>query len=265
MAKARLGQNFLTDHNAARRIVDALGDTSNSLVIEIGPGRGVLTRILAERAARVVAVELDEVLTEKLRVALAGEAKVEIVQADFLKSDFADLMRSHEQNLSATRAKVVGNIPYYITSDILLRLFEHHELIESAVVMVQKEVADRLAAGPGSRDYGLLTVTAQLFTSVERLFTLPPGSFSPPPKVYSTVLRLRIAPKAALLQVENQDFLNFCKIAFAQKRKTLLNNLRGRFGVPGVKQVLEQVGVAQDVRAEALSLAQLATVYRNLL
>lgn len=263
MAKARLGQNFLVDHSAARRIVDALGDTSNSLVIEIGPGRGVLTSILGERAAQVIAIELDEMLAEKLRVAFASQSNVEIIQANFLNLKIADLVRSREQKLPRARGKVVGNIPYYITSDILLHLFEQHESIESIVVMVQKEVADRLAAEPGSRDYGLLTVTAQLFTSVERLFTLPPGSFSPPPKVYSTVLRLRIAPKAALLQVENQDFLNFCKLAFAQKRKTLVNNLRSRFGVPEVKHALEEVGVSQDVRAEALSLSQLAAVYRS--
>src|SRR5215469_16709678 len=118
MAKARLGQNFLTDPNAARRIVDALGNTSNSLVIEIGPGRGVLTRILAERAAQLVAVELDEMLAAKLHVAFAGQANVEIIQADFLKLELADLM-----NPPRRQAKVVGNIPYYITSDILLRLY----------------------------------------------------------------------------------------------------------------------------------------------
>ena len=263
MAKAKLGQNFLVDPNSAQRIVDALGETSNSVVIEIGPGRGVLTGILAERAARLVAVELDEMLAAKLRVAFAGRTNVEIIQADFLKLELADLMNSGEHNRSHRRARVVGNIPYYITSDILLRLFEQHELIENVIVMVQKEVADRLAAGPGSRDYGVLTVTAQLFANIERLFTLPPGSFSPPPKVYSTVLRLRMAPKAAALQVESRDFLNFCKLVFAQKRKTLINNLRSKCGVPEVKQALEEVGVRQDVRAEALSLAQLAAVYRH--
>jgi len=264
MSKARLGQNFLVDHNAARRIVDALGDTSNSLVIEIGPGRGVLTRILAERATHLIAIELDEMLDAKLRVAFEGQPNVEIVQADFLKLDLANLISSRQQNRSNKRARVVGNIPYYITSDIVLRLFEQHDLIESVVVMVQKEVGDRLAAGPGSRDYGLLTVTAQLFANVERLFTLPPGAFNPPPKVYSTVLRLRMTPKAAMLQVESQDFLNFCKIAFAQKRKTLFNNLRAKYGIPETKQALEEARVEQNVRAEALSIAQLAGIYRRL-
>lgn len=264
MAKARLGQNFLVDHSAARRIVDALGDTSNSLVIEIGPGHGVLTSILGERAAHVIAIELDETLTEKLRVAFASQSNVEIIQANFLNLRIADLARSREQNLPHARAKVVGNIPYYITSDILLHLFEQHESIESSVVMVQKEVADRLAAEPGSRDYGLLTVTAQLFANIERLFTLPPGSFRPSPKVYSTVLRLRVNPKASALNVDSRDFLNFCKVAFAQKRKTLVNNLRGHFGVPKVTQTLEDLELRPDIRAEALSLKQLAGVYRNL-
>ena len=264
MVRARLGQNFLTDHDAARRIVDALGDTSTSLVIEIGPGHGVLTQILTERAARVIAVELDEMLATKLHVAFGRKANIEIIQADFLKLNLADLINSRDPNLLHTRARVVGNIPYYITSDIVLRLFEQHDLIESVVVMVQKEVADRLAAGPGSRDYGLLTVTSQLFANVERLFTLPPGAFSPPPKVYSTVLRFRMAPKAAMLQVETQGFLTFCKLAFAQKRKTLFNNLRSKYGVPETKRALEEASAEQNVRAEALSLAQLAGVYRGL-
>ena len=189
---------------------------------------------------------------------------MEIIQADFLKLELADLVSPPRRNLSGLPAKVVGNIPYYITSNILLRLYEQHDLIDSVVVMVQREVADRLAAEPGSRDYGLLTVTTQLFANVERLFTLPPGSFSPPPKVYSTVLRLRMVPKAAALQVESQDFLNFCKTAFAQKRKTLINNLRSGYKVLEVKSALERLEVSHDVRAEALSLKQLAEIYGNL-
>jgi 16S rRNA (adenine1518-N6/adenine1519-N6)-dimethyltransferase len=264
MRKARLGQNFLVDHGAARRIVDALGDLSNSLVIEIGPGQGVLTRIVAERAAHLLAVELDEMLAVKLRAAFAGQSNVEIIHADFLDLHIAGLHGSREQNPPHARSKVVGNIPYYITSDILLHLFEQHEFIESIVVMVQKEVADRIAAQPGSRDYGLLTVTTQLFANVERLFTLPPSAFTPAPKVHSTVLRLRIQPKAGALNVDSEDFLSFCKIAFSQKRKTLFNNLRSRYGVPEAKHALQEGAVPQDIRAEALSLKQLAEVYKRL-
>ena len=257
--KAKLGQNFLVDANAARRIVEALGDIGNSVVIEIGPGGGALTKMLADRAQHLIATELDHELALRLRTAFAGRENVEIVQANFLDVSLADLLASRR----AARVKVVGNIPYYITSDILLRLFEQHESIETVVVMVQKEVADRLVAEPGSRDYGLLTVTALLFADVERLFTLSPSAFSPPPKVYSSVLRLHVSPKAQGLGVDPRKFIQFCKLAFAQKRKTLFNNLRGQYEQTEIKAALRAAGLRADVRAEALALEQLAEIYRR--
>jgi len=257
--KAKLGQNFLVDANAARRIVEALGDIGNSVVIEIGPGGGALAKMLADRAQHLIATELDHELAQRLQTAFAGRENVEIVQANFLDVSLADLLASRR----AARVKVVGNIPYYITSDILLRLFEQHESIETVVVMVQKEVADRLVAEPGSRDYGLLTVTALLFADVERLFTLSPSAFSPPPKVYSSVLRLHVSPKAQGLGVDPRKFIQFCKLAFAQKRKTLFNNLRGQYEQTEIKAALRAAGLRADVRAEALALEQLAEIYRR--
>jgi 16S rRNA (adenine1518-N6/adenine1519-N6)-dimethyltransferase len=261
--KSELGQNFLVDTGAARRLVDALGDIGNSIVIEVGPGRGALTKTLAERAGRLVAVEFDRVLAEELRREFQGRANVDIVQANFLDISLSEFL-TPGRSKSSQRLKVVGNIPYYITSDILLRLFEQNEWVDTIVVMVQREVADRLVAEPGSREYGLLTVTARLFSDIERLFTLPPGVFHPPPQVHSSVLRLRIAPKAALLGVDSQEFLTFCKLAFAQKRKTLFNNLRRKFAAPKIETVLHTANVADKVRAEALSLNQLAEIYRKL-
>jgi 16S rRNA (adenine1518-N6/adenine1519-N6)-dimethyltransferase len=258
--KAKLGQNFLVDANAARRIVEALGDIGNSVVIEIGPGGGALAKMLADRAQHLIATELDHELAQRLQTAFAGRENVEIVQANFLDVSLADLLASRR----AARVKVVGNIPYYITSDILLRLFEQHESIETVVVMVQKEVADRLVAEPGSRDYGLLTVTALLFADVERLFTLSPSAFSPPPKVYSSVLRLHVSPKAQGLGVDPRKFIQFCKLAFAQKRKTLFNNLRGQYEQTEIKAALRAAGLREDVRAEALALEQLAEIYRRM-
>src|SRR4051812_17338289 len=257
--KAKLGQNFLVDANAARRIVEALGDIGNSVVIEIGPGGGALTKMLADRAQHLIATELDHALAQQLQGAFAGRENVEIVQANFLDVSLADVLASRR----TARVKVVGNIPYYITSDILLRLFEQHESIETVVVMVQKEVADRLVAEPGSRDYGLLTVTALLFADVERLFTLSPSAFSPPPKVYSSVLRLHVSPKAQGLGVDPRKFIQFCKLAFAQKRKTLFNNLRGQYEQTEIKAALRAAGLREDVRAEALALEQLAEIYRR--
>jgi 16S rRNA (adenine1518-N6/adenine1519-N6)-dimethyltransferase len=159
---------------------------------------------------------------------------------------------------------VVGNLPYYITSDILLRLFEFHEQFDCIVIMVQREVAQRIAAKPGSRDYGLLSATAQLYARVENLFTLPPGAFIPPPKVHSSVLRLTIAPRFDELQVEPQEFIQFLKIAFAMKRKTLVNNLKSAYVHEQITTTLKQSGVRLDVRAEALDLEKMATIFREL-
>lgn len=262
--KPKLGQNFLVDAGAARRIVDALGDISDSVVIEIGPGRGALTKLLAQRAGHLIATELDRDLAQELRQEFRDRQNINIVVADFLSTTIPGLLGSISPPESA-RVKVVGNIPYYITSDILLRLFEQHEHMETVVLMVQKEVADRLVAEPQSRDYGLLTVTARVFTDVERLFTLPPGAFSPPPKVHSSVLRLRVAPKSERLGVNSRDFLNFCKLAFGQKRKTLFNNLRGVYDESSVRAALQQVGVHANARAEELSLTNLADVYKQLI
>jgi 16S rRNA (adenine1518-N6/adenine1519-N6)-dimethyltransferase len=262
--KAKLGQNFLIDQNAARRIVEALGDISSSVVVEVGSGRGALTKALAERAGHLVAVELDEALALELRKTYATKANVHIVQGNFLKLRMPELLNPIRES-PTTPVKVVGNIPYYITSDILLHLFEQHEFIETAVLMVQKEVADRLVAGPGTRDYGLLTVTAQLVAEIERLFTLPPGAFFPPPQVCSSVLRLRMSAQAGRLGIDAKSFLDFCKQAFAQKRKTLFNNLRSRYSEETIHAALQSERVDARVRAEALSLDQLAGVHKSLL
>jgi 16S rRNA (adenine1518-N6/adenine1519-N6)-dimethyltransferase len=267
--KAKLGQNFLSDPNASRRIVEALGDITASCVIEIGPGRGAITKLLAPSAKRLIAIELDRMLAAELRMQYARATNVEIIEADVLKVDFATLVQGDLRGIidrapdqKPRTAKLVGNLPYYITSDILLHLFAHHQHFTTIVIMVQREVAERIAASPGTRDYGLLTVTTQLFADVENLFTLPPGAFSPTPKVHSTVLRLTIAPKAAKLGVESRAFIGFLKLAFAQKRKTLFNNLRAPY--PNAAEAIKAAGMRPDIRAEAVSLDQLAALYRIL-
>ncbi len=166
--------------------------------------------------------------------------------------------------LKPARAHVIGNLPYYITSDILLRLFEFHDQFDVIVIMVQREVADRIAAQPGSRDYGLLSATSQLYTSVENLFTLPPGAFSPPPKVHSSVLRMKVAPRFDELQVKPAEFIPFLKTAFAMKRKTLMNNLKRNYSEEQIRAALRQAGLRADVRAEALALEQTAAVFRSI-
>lgn len=268
--KPRLGQNFLADPGAAEMIVDALGDVSQTVTVEIGPGKGALTQLLARRTPRLIAIELDRLLATQLRFSYSRQPHVEIIEADVLKVDFRTILNrtigplNDLRPLKPARARVVGNLPYYITSDILLRLFEFHDQFDVIVIMVQREVADRIAAQPGSRDYGVLSATAQLYTRVEDLFTLPPGAFAPPPKVHSAVLRLTTAPRFAELQVNPQEFIAFLRTAFAMKRKTLLNNLRARYGEQRVRAALSQANVRADVRAEALPLEKSAEIFRFL-
>lgn len=159
---------------------------------------------------------------------------------------------------------MVGNLPYGITSDILLRLFEFAKYFETLVIMVQREVADRIAARPGGSEYGLLSATAQLYARVEKLFTLPPGAFNPPPKVHSTVLRLTLHPRQEELGVAGDGFIDFLRLSFGQKRKTLWNNLKSDYGEDSLRQALGEAKIKPNARAETLSLEQSAALYRAL-
>jgi len=258
-AKPKLGQNFLHDASAIRRIVAALGDVSEETVVEIGPGNGALTGVLAHHAARLIAIELDRELARRLR-SFVGSQRVSIVEQDALQFDFTALAAEAGRKLV-----VVGNLPYYITSPILLHLAASHAALDRAVLMVQREVAERIVAPPGSRDHGLLSVTAQMYGPAEALFTLPPGAFSPPPQVYSTVFRWRFAPRFASLKVDEHAFLAFARKAFAQKRKTLANNLRAAGYAPTrITDALERAGVPPSARAETLSLEAMARVFHGI-
>jgi 16S rRNA (adenine1518-N6/adenine1519-N6)-dimethyltransferase len=258
-SKPKLGQNFLHDAEAIQRIVAALGDCSSSTVVEIGPGKGAVTRALAARADHVIAVELDRELAASLRESFPAE-RVTVVNEDVLSFDFAAAATAAGERLG-----VVGNLPYYITSPILLKLAASCVSLDRAVLMMQREVADRVAASPGSRDYGLLSVTAQMYGPVERLFTLPPGAFSPPPEVHSTVIRWKFAPRFAELGVEESSFLILARQAFAQKRKTLSNNLRAAGLRPESTQLaLSRAAINPQSRAEELSLERFAALHKAL-
>jgi len=268
--KPKLGQHFLTSDDLAVRIVSAVGDVSDATVLEIGPGRGILTSRLAQRTRRLIAVELDRVLAAQLRLKFGMARNVEILEADILAIDFDSLFGPKPGlgqpgiEFKPQPVRVVGNLPYYITSDILLRLFEFSKYFESIVIMVQKEVADRIAAEPGGSEYGVLSATAQLYARVEKMFTVPPGAFSPPPKVHSTVLRLTMDPQQEKLGVAGDGFVDFLRLSFAQKRKTLWNNLRERYEEAGLKRALAEANVKPTARAETLSLEESAAVYRAL-
>ena len=258
--KPKLGQNFLVDDGARHRIADALGNVSDRTVIEIGPGHGAITTILAGRAKKLICIELDRSLVPELQFKFRNHPNVEVVEADILKTDITALLPAGE------KALVIGNLPYYITSDILFHLCRHEDAIELAVVMMQREVAERVAATPGHREFGLLSVTVQMHADVANVFTLPPEAFDPPPEVYSTVLRMRFAPRFAELGIADPiAFDRFLKICFQQKRKTLSNNLRaGGYSASEITQACERSGVSASARAEALSLMEFAGLFRAL-
>jgi len=271
--KPKLGQHFLADDSYALQIVDALGDVSQHTVLEIGPGRGVLTSLLAKRARRLIAVELDRVLAAQLRLRFGMFTNVEIIEADILSVDVDSLfgpkpgLRRPGIEFRPDPVKIVGNLPYYITSDILLRLFEYAKYFETLVLLVQREVADRIASKPGSSEYGLLSATAQLYARVEKLFTLPPGAFAPPPKVHSTALRLTIAPQQqqlGLVDGQVEAFINFLRLSFSQKRKTLWNNLKSGYPEQLLRAALAGSRIKPTTRAETLSLAESAALFHAL-
>ncbi len=268
--KSKLGQNFLVDEQAQRRIVDALGAAATGAVVEIGPGRAAITSLLAERAERLVAIELDPALARVLRSQFAGQANVSVVEGDVLSVDLASLAPGPAPGLAPVTASgrtlaVVGNLPYYITSPILQHLFLHEHALSRAVLTVQREVAQRMTATEGHSEYGALSVLCQLHAELQLLFTLPPEAFQPAPEVHSAVVRLEFAPKWRELGVEPLPFTRFLRACFAQKRKTLANNLRAA-GYPGarVQSALETGNHGGVARAEELSPAALAAIFRGL-
>ena len=256
--KPKLGQNFLIDDTARHNIADALGDLSSRTVLEIGPGHGAITTLLAARAKRLICIELDRALAAELTFRFRDQPHVEIHAADILHTDLAALTPGETMD-------VIGNLPYYITSDILLHLCAAAPVLRRAVLMMQREVADRVAAAPGVRDYGLLSATTQLHAQAESLFTLPPAAFSPPPDVYSSVVRLHFAPRFAQLGVDPLGFDRFLRQAFAQKRKTLSNNLRNTGRTAEVIAQAWPAGLNPQARAEELTLEQMAALYKAML
>jgi 16S rRNA (adenine1518-N6/adenine1519-N6)-dimethyltransferase len=257
--KPKLGQNFLNDTAAIERIATSLGDLAGRTVVEIGPGAGAITRALVARAAHVYAVELDPGLAAHLRSEFPS-GRLTVFQQDVLEFDFTAASQA-----AGERLLVFGNLPYYITSPILLKLAASHASLERAALMVQREVADRITAHPGSRDYGVLSVTVQIYGPAVSLFTLPPAAFSPPPDVHSSVFRWKFAPRFHELGLEESAFLPFVRMIFAQKRKTLANNLRAAgFEAPRISSALTTVDIAAHARAESLTLEQIAALWHAL-
>lgn len=262
--KPKLGQNFLVDEAACLRIADALGDVSARTVVEIGPGHGAITELLATRCSQLHCIEFDPTLARELTFRFREDLHVTIHHADILQTDLAQLTTQNGQ--PATSLDIVGNLPYYITSDILLHLFRFARsgFLARAVLMMQREVAQRIAAPPGVSDYGPLSAFTQLHAQVTELFTLPPSAFHPPPDVYSTVLRLDFAPRFAELDVDAEGFNKFLRASFMQKRKTLANNLRAAGYTADRIATAWPAIIPAQARSEAVPLESMAALYKAL-
>lgn len=255
--KKSLGQNFLIDPTVCPAMAEAACD-ENTGVIEIGPGAGVLTAELAKRAKRVVSIELDERLRPVLNKTLSGFDNIKLIFADVMKTDLKAVIA--EEFADCERVTVCANLPYYITSPIIMMLLEERLPIESITVMVQKEAAERLCAEVGSRAAGAVTVAVRYYAEGEILFFVPSGSFMPPPKVDSAVIKLNICETPSVSVKDEKKFFSLVKAAFAQRRKTLCNTVSNTLHVDKaeLQNALSEMGLEQTVRGEALTMEQLA-------
>jgi 16S rRNA (adenine1518-N6/adenine1519-N6)-dimethyltransferase len=256
--RPKLGQHFLADPHCRSRIVNSLGLRAGDLVVEIGPGHGAMTPLLAAQARAVVAVEVDRDLARELEGKFRQDPKIEIVHADILATDLTAIRR----RFCAERCFVFGNLPYYITSPIIHHLLEFAGDIRAMGLLVQREVANRLAARPGTRDYGYLTVLTRLYASPQVVFQVPPGAFSPPPKVHSALVYLGVHPIDARIGVaQTEKFQTHLKQCFSHKRKKLLNCLAEVYPRQRVERELERLALPLSVRAEELSLEEFIALY----
>ena len=253
-----LGQNFLLDENLLSHLIDLAGVTAEDEVLEIGPGPGLMTCLLARRARSVTAVELDRRLEPVLSAMLEGCENARVLYADALKTDLSAL--------TAPGARVVANLPYYITSPIVMKLLGDRLPIQNLTVMVQKEAADRLAAAPGTRASSAISCAVSYYATSKLMFTAAPGSFYPAPKVTSAVVRMDIRPTPAV-QVEDEDgYFALIRAAFGQRRKTAANAIASGLGLPKDKVIaaIEAAGFDARIRPEALTLEDFAAVQREL-
>ena len=255
----KFGQNFLINTGVLEDIIDAAEVTDEEMVLEIGPGIGTMTQYLCENARQVIAVEIDTNLIPILKDTLSAYDNVRIINDDILKVDINELAREYN---NGRPIKVVANLPYYITTPIIMGLFESHVPIESITVMVQKEVADRMQAGPGTKDYGALSLAVQYYSKPQIVVNVPPSCFMPQPKVGSTVISLR-RHQQPVVQVEDEKLMfKVIRASFNQRRKTLANGLNNYGGInltkEQIQQSIEELGVPVNIRGEALSLEQFA-------
>lgn len=256
-----LGQNFLSDIHIIEDIVDGSDIEPEDLVIEIGPGMGVLTAAAAERAGKVIAVEIDKKLIPILKETLAEYDNVEVINADIMKTDLTEIVEANRP-ADGGKVRVIGNLPYYITTPIIMKLLEESVPADSITIMMQKEVADRIKAEPGGKDYGALTVAVGFYCTITHVADAPKEVFVPRPKVDSTVIRLDLRKECPVDLIDQKIFFETVKGGFGQRRKTLLNSLTGVRGLPKpeIADALDAAGIDSKRRAETLSLDEFAAV-----
>ena len=252
-----LGQNFLSDKNIIDAIIEGSEIGAEDLVIEIGPGMGVLTAAAAECASRVVAVEIDRHLIPILTETLENYDNVEIINADVMKTDLSEVVEKYR---TSGKVRIIGNLPYYITTPIVMKLLEERVPADSITIMMQKEVADRIKASPGSKTYGALSVAVGFYCTVRHIANAPKEVFVPRPKVDSAVIRLDVRQERPVELVDEKLFFETIKKGFGQRRKTLLNSLTGIRGMPkeSIAAVLADCGIDFRRRAETLSMSEFA-------
>ena len=252
-----LGQNFLTDNGVIDSIIEATNISEEDLVIEIGPGIGVLTVEAARKAGKVCAIEIDKNLLPVLDFTLKGYDNIEVINQDVLKTNLNDIIKSS----TFQHTKVIGNLPYYITTPIIMYLLENEINIESITIMMQKEVADRIIAGPGSKTFGAISLAVQYYCEVSEVTDVPKEVFYPVPKVDSTVLKLSIRTEKPVHPKNEKLMFNCIKAGFGQRRKTILNSLTGAgFSKDEIKQALERLSIEPKRRAETLSIEDFAAI-----
>lgn len=260
----KLGQNFLIDHGVVEDIAIGSQVDSDTLVIEIGPGQGVLTEELAEYAGALIAVELDDRLIPYLRTRFALNDRVEIVHGDILEIDLEEMIRDGKSRYDVSKVRVVGNLPYYITTPIIMKLLESGIPFESITIMMQKEVADRLIAEPGTKNTGAITYAVQYRCTVDKICDADRFCFDPAPKVDSVVLRLNLRKEPPVAPENEKFFFQCIKAGFMMRRKTLLNSLTAlnsldasyHFGKEEIQEALEKCGIDSKRRAESLTMEE---------
>ena len=260
MTRQRLGQHFLHEGAWQQRILASLPRDPRDVWVEIGAGHGEMTRLLARQSRRVIAIERDPLLAKALSEQVARNPAewpgVEVIAGDVLTCDLGRLCEG--------RSRVYGNLPYYITSPILHHLFGYLDSLDSIHIVIQLEVAARIAARPGSRDYGYLSIVSQFYSRPEIVLRIPPGAFRPPPKIYSALVQMRMPGERAALGIGAADeptFLEFVQHCFKHKRRTLRNNLRVEKSDTEIQKTLAACGLRADARAEQLSITQFAALF----